>query len=248
MTRIPLSESQVGSESDDYLIELMGLKTDFPDEAMVAYGKIYFRYWDIMFTIAKQVTRDEDIAADLLSDTFNMVYNKASTFKIGKVRNPANIRLSIQKWMTTIMVRIFYDHFLDDAYKKSSDAGELSESYIIEKKVIGKYVSEDYDEFIEQLEMTEQNEVSNIEFPATDVEDSKNLSKIRDYLSKLPDRDRDIVLSVYNYYIPGKYTPAAVLDDLVEKWGTTRENIRKILEKFRKAIKEELQPKMFIRQ
>jgi len=242
-----LNESQAGNESDDYLIELMGLKEDFPEEAMAAYGKIYSRYWDVMFTIAKRVTRDDDIAADLLSDTFNMVYNKASTFKIGKVRNPGNIRLSIQKWMATIMERIFYDHFLDDAYKKSSDGEELAESYIIDKKLIAKHVSDDCDEFIEQLEKAEQNDASDTELPSSGNEDSENLLKIREYISKLPDRDRDIVQTVYNYYIPGKYTPAAVLDDLVDKWGTTRENIRKILEKFRKAIKEELQTKMFIR-
>jgi len=242
--QIAFSNSQAGTETDDYLIELIGLKADFPDEAMAAYGKIYYRYWDIMFAIAIGITKDEDTAADLLSDTFNMIYNKASTFKVGKLRNPDNIRLSIQKWMATIMQHIFYDHFLDDEYKKPSEEDKLSESYVIDKKSISKHINDDYDDFIEKLQEAEQNNIADSQI---NDDESENLLKVKDYLKKLPDRDKDIILTFYNYYIPGKYTPASVLDDLVEKWGTTRENIRKILEKFRKAIKEELQPQMFVR-
>lgn len=243
--RVALSESQAGDESDDYLMELMGMKADFPKEAMDAYGKIYTRYWDLMYEIAKGVTRDEGTAADLLSDTFNVIYHKAATFKKGKVRTPQNIRLSICKWMTTIMKRVFYDHFLDDAYKKSSDDEKLSESYIIDKKHIGKYLSDDYDDFIEQIEIIEREPFDAA--PVVPEEDSGNMAKIKDYISKLPERDRDIILTFYDHHVPGKYTPSDVLDCLVKKWGTTRENIRKILEKVRKSIREELQPQMFIR-
>lgn len=242
--RIALSESKEDDESDDYLIELMGLKTDFPKEAMEAYGKIYSRYWSVMYEIAKGVTNDEDNAMDLLSDTFNMVYNKAATFKKGKIANPENIRFSIQKWMTTIMKRIFYDHFLNEDYKKSSESDKLEESYIIEKRFIGRHFSDDYYGFIEQLE---QDEVDARISVITEDEDSNNIARVKEYIDKLSERDRDIILTFYNHYVPGKYTPGTVLDDLIKKWETTRENIRKILEKFRRSIKEELQPKLFIR-
>ncbi len=244
--QIALSESQAGNESDEYLIELIGLKADFPEEAMAAYGKIYTRYWDIMFAIALRVTRDEDTAADLLSDTFNMIYNKASTFKAGKLKNQDNIRLSIQKWMTTIMQHIFYDHFLDDEYKNPLQEDRLNESYIIDKKSVSKYLDNDYDDFVEKLQVSEQDNVADT-LPCENAEDSENIVKIKDYLKKLPERDRDIILMLYDHYIPGKYTPAAILNILVEKWGTTRENIRKIMEKFRRSIKEDLQSKIFIR-
>lgn len=241
------NESLQESESDDYLIELMGLKGDFPEEALAAYGKIYGRYWEIMYRIALGVTRDAEVAQDLLSDTFNLIYIKASTFKKGKIRNPANMRLSIQKWMTTIMQHIFYDHFLDDAYKKIDDDRPLEESYIIEKKYIGKFLNQDYDDFVELLESKEQNDIPELEPSAEDGEESTNVTKIKAYVSKLSERDQDIVLTVYSYYVPGKYTPTEILDNLVKKWGTTRDNIRKILEKFRKSIKEELQANIHIR-
>lgn len=234
-------------ESDDDLIDLIGMKNEFPQEAMDAYGKIYQRYWDVMYYVARGVTRDEPTAEDLVADTFNMVYNKASTFKKGKIRNPSNIRLSIQKWMTTIMQRIFYDNYLDEAYRDHRDAGNSKESYIIEKKHIIKHLQDDYEGFIDQLEQEElyqENEQTNV---VDDERISENELKITKYLASLPERDRDIILTSYNYHIPGKYTPSEVLDELEKKWDTTRDNIRKILQKFRKSIKEELQTKLFIR-
>ena len=244
--RIALSETNAGDESDDYLMELIGMKADFPVEATDAYGKIYSRYWDVMYEIAKGVTKDEDTAADLLSDTFNVVYNRASTFKKAKITNPENIRKSICKWMTTIMKHVFYDHFLDDAYKAPSDNEKLSESYLIDKKYIAKHFSDDYQDFIDEIDLTEPL-LTAVEPAMVNADGSGNVEKIKDYISKLSERDKDIILTFYDYYIPGKYTPSDVLDGLVEKWETTRENIRKIMEKFRKSIKEDLHSQMFIR-
>lgn len=240
--KITTNESQATDESDDYLMELMGLKQDFPKEALDAYGKIYFRYWDVMLEIAMRVAKDEDTAQDLLSDTFNMVYNKAGTFDKGKASLPENIRLCIQKWMTAIMQNVFYDKYLDEEYKKPSDNENLEDSFMIDKRSIKKHLSDDYKDFVEKFE---ENEL--VEEPDKNEEDSENLELIRDYISKLSERDRDIILTSYNYYIPGKYTPSEVLNELEKRWGTTRQNIRKILEKFRKSIKETLQSQLFIR-
>jgi DNA-directed RNA polymerase specialized sigma24 family protein len=237
--------SPVEDEPDDDLIALMGMKKDFPDEALAAYGKIYQRYWEIMLTIAKGVTRDEKMAEDLIADTFNVIYNRASTFKRGKLRNPNNIRLSITKWMTTIMEHVFYDNFLDDAYKKHSDSETFEESCIIEKQYIVKRLNTDFDEFIGDLENEEETEIQMA--IADSSGDSENIKHVQAYINKQSDRDRDIILTTYNYYETNKYSPTEVLDELEDKWVTTRENIRKILQKFRKAIKEELQSKMIIR-
>ena len=237
--------SPAEDEPDDDLIALMGMKEDFPDEALAAYGKIYQRYWEIMLTIAKGVTRDEKMAEDLIADTFNVIYNRASTFKRGKLRNPDNIRLSITKWMTTIMEHVFYDNFLDDAYKKHSDSETFEESCIIEKQYIVKRLNTEFDEFIGDLENEEETEIQ--QAIADSSGDSENIKHVQAYINKQSDRDRDIILTTYNYYETNKYTPTEVLDELEDKWVTTRENIRKILQKFRKAIKEELQSKMIIR-
>ncbi len=234
-------------ESDDYLIELIGLKGEFPEEAKDAYGKLYLRYREFMFAVAVRVTKNIDDAADLLSDTFNMVYNKASTFKKGKAKNPENLRLSISNWMTTIMEHVFYDHYLDEAYKKPSTEENLEDCYLIDKRSIAKHIDDDYDDFIEKLDApSDFDTVPDITAGGKESE-SDNLIKVKDYLGKLSERDRDIILTTYNYHTPGKYTPGSVLDELTVRWGTTRDNIRKILEKFKKAIKEELQPQLISR-
>lgn len=239
---IATNGSEAADESDDYLMELMGIKQDFPKEALDAYGKIYFRYWDVMLEIARRVAKDDDTAQDLLSDTFNMVYNKAGTFDKGKLKRPENIRLCIQKWMTVIMQHIFYDNYLDEAYKKPSDNENREDSFIIDRKSVKKHLSDDFDDFVDKLGKDESTES-----PDENIEESENLTRIKDYIGKLSERDRDIIFTVYNYYIPGKYTPSEVLDDIEKRWGTTRQNIRKILEKFRKSIKETLQSQLFIR-
>lgn len=239
---IAINGSKEAEEPDDYLIELMGMKADFPQEAMDAYGKIYFRYWDVMLYIAKGVTKDEDTAQDLLSDTFNMVYNKASTFTKTKVKDPDNMRYCIQKWMTAIMQNVFYDNYLDEAYKKPSDNENSEDSFLIDKRSIKKHLDDEYNTFIKELDEIEDS----VQFEYEGA-DSRNLKLVKEYISKLSDRDRDIVLTFYNYYLPGKKTPSEVLNELEKKWNTTRPNIRKILEKFRKAIKESLQPHLLIR-
>lgn len=233
-------------ESDEYLIELIGLKEDFPVEALAAYGKFYDRYWQIMLKIALGKTKDMPEAEDLTADTFAMVYRRAAGFRKGDAKKPAEIKLALLKWMTTIMQHIFYDDYLDDAYK--SNAGEESEdSHIIKVVSVAKHIDDGYDEFLDGFDNEQMPE--HLEDIAADSNNTEtaNLEKIRAYIEKLPDRERDIVLTVYDYHLPGKYTPAAVLQTLELRWGTTKDNIRKILQKFRNSIKEELQPQMFIR-
>lgn len=240
---IAINGSQEAEESDDYLMELMGMKQDFPEEAMAAYGKIYFRYWDVMLKIAIGVTRNEENAQDLLADTFNMVYNKAGTFNKGKASMPENVRLSILKWMTVIMQRIFYDNYLDEAYKKPSDNENDEDSFLIDKLSVRKIFNDDYEDFTEQFDETENVQ----ERPNQIQKDSENIAKVKEYVGRLTERDCDIVLTYYSHYIQGKKTPTVVLDVLEKRWQTTRDNIRKILEKFRKSIKDALQPKLLIR-
>jgi len=250
MKKIVKNEEQ---ESDDYLIELIGIKADFPEEALAAYGTLYDRYWDSMLTIAERVTKDPQKAMDLVSDTFNMVYNRAGSFKKGKIIQQDNLRLAILNWMTSIMRNVFYDNYLDDAYKDSKLKEQEEESPHIIKNVFKAQHFDSYEEdFIDLLEkQEEQNDdptlIYEMDDPEEDKQKSQNLKKIEEYLLKVSDRDRDIILTTYNYYVPGKNTPTSVLDELQNKWGTTRDNIRKILQKFRQSITQNLQDHLNLR-
>jgi DNA-directed RNA polymerase specialized sigma24 family protein len=227
---IDINGTQKAEESDDYLIELMGLKEDFPDEALEAYGKIYTRYWEALYKIAIKIVRDLDDAEDLVADTFNQIYKRASSFKKGKLKQKKNIRIATLSWMTRIMKNVFYDLYLDEQDKQKKFGEPLEESYIIKNVKIIKHLENAQDDLIEELETEENQTIENIELNSTELELS-NVAKVEEYLNKQTERD----------------TPTEVLDYIEHRWGTRRENIRKILEKFRKAIKSDLQPQLTIR-
>ena len=195
-------------DSDDYLIELIGLKRDFPAEAMTAYGQVYDRFWDEMLTIAIKVTKDEQKAMDLVADTFNVVYSKAGTFKKGKIRNKENIHLAILYWMTTIMKNVFYDNYLPEEYyhsKSNKDEFEENDSpNIIQSNFKPKQFDSYEDDFFDLLEKQENDADNESTLTYEIIEDeeqetkSENLKKIEEYLLKISERDRDIILMIYN--------------------------------------------------
>jgi RNA polymerase sigma factor (sigma-70 family) len=57
---------------------------------------------------------------------------------------------------------------------------------------------------------------------------SKNRKLLDNALAGLTDRERDILLTCYDYHEEDKYTPSEVLDALCEIWGTTRPNVRQL--------------------
>jgi len=240
-----LRVSQANEESDDYLIELMGLKKEFKNEALDAYGKIYSRYWPSLLMIAKKILKNEDEACDLVADTLNRIYERAASYKRGKVKTKENLRFVALSWMTQIMRGVFYDLYLEET-AKIKDKTPFEESYIIENVKIVKHLDTLHDDLVDGLEKEEGNEVAE-HFTEAPYDTNDNISQIENYLSKLPEREKDIIRTSYNMYVPGKNTPTEVLNYIENKWGTRRENIRKILEKFRKSIKKDLQVNLIIR-
>lgn len=245
-------------ESDDYLIELIGLKEDFPDEAKAAYGKIYERYWEEMYAIAKTIcinSKDHEAEAqDLVSDTFRIIYHKkAKSFDKTKI-SKKHLRNSIKSWMKTVMLSVHYDLFIDEPTKelitKEKKEGrmlqndDIQESYIIPQISLINHLENAHQEFIDALD---RMEISDVEVNNKEQRETKNDELVYNYINSLPKREADIVREVYTFYVPGKNTPAELLDYIENKWGTTRENYRRIMKKFRDKIKEDLKEKIVIR-
>lgn len=61
-----------------------------------------------------------------------------------------------------------------------------------------------------------------------DSYESINYKILHDALEQLSQRDREILLTLYNFYKKGMNTPSEVLDDLCKMHNTTKINIRKI--------------------
>ena len=121
---------------------------------------------------------------------------------------------------------------------------ETQESYIIPQVAMNRNLDNAHQKFIDVLDNMELND--------TDIENderngTKNDELILSYICSLPEREADIVLTIYTFYVPEKNTPSVLLDSIEEKWGTTRDNIRRILKNFRDKIKEDLKDKIIFR-
>lgn len=247
-------------ESDDYLIELIGIKEDFPEEAKSAYAKIYKRYWEVMYAIAKNICKygrepDED-AQDLVADTFNIIYHKkAKTFDKTKI-SKKHIRASITSWLKTIMLSVHYDLYLDDKTKEklikekkekkdSEDRDiELQDSCYIPNVALIKHLEDAHQDFIEKFDNTNSKSSETINEKS---EETKNTELVYNFMKGLNKKEAEIIRTIYLYYVPGKNTPSEVLDLLENKLGTKRDNIRRIMKKFRDKIKEDLKEEIIIR-
>lgn len=247
------------NDDDDDLIELIGLKDDFPDEARDAYGKLFQSCWKPMFAIAKKICagrRDQlKDAEDLVADTFNKVYENAGSFtKNRKLQDKQRRRYAVLSWLKTIMKNIFYDLYLDDEIKerrkkeKDGIVEDISEHILPGKKrVLKDHFNDEHDDFIDELEL-EENQKGSVGLDGTNQEsESHNEQVVYEHLQKLSERDADIIRTVYNYYVEGKNTPTEVLDDLESRWKTSRSNIRMILKKFNDSIEQQISAKITLR-
>ena len=257
-SNIMTDSSNDSDDSDDYLIELIGLKEDFQKEGMAAYGEIYNRYWDKLYHIAKGVCKNrngyEQEAEDLVADTFQRIYNQASSFNKGDITKKEVIYYRILKWMTSIMKNVFFDLYIDAPGKelilkenkeRKNNPNQIEEisSHIIPIKTIKKHFDDEDEVFLNQLENLEKNN------HISEEEHSETINEelINQYINSLPKREAEIVRETYMCYVPGKNTPKEVLDYFENKFGTKRDNVRRILKKFRDKIKEDLEEKIIIR-
>jgi RNA polymerase sigma factor (sigma-70 family) len=258
MTHLPSTNHE--SESDDYLLELIGLKEDFPEEALEAYGKLYERYWDKMYLIALKVNSDpnrpgwEAEAQDLVSDTFQKVFQKASKFTKGDADTPKKLQLRVLGWMTRLMRNCFYDLYLDEEIKqqiKNDRANKTNEptpdDLYLPRVTMLNHFDDGQDEFIDALDEKEKSDEIEPFDANTKNEESDNMVLVRKYLNSLPTRDKQIVLKYYNAKLPGKNIPSALLDLMEKEFNTTRVNIRRIISNFKKAITQALQDEIIRR-
>lgn len=96
---------------------------------------------------------------------------------------------------------------------------------------------------IEQIEQTDKSiDVSD------KIYESVNIKIMNNALNTLTTRDREIMLTLYNYHEDGRNTPTEILNQLAKLHNTTKPNIRKIKERSRNKIieyfssKSELKP------
>lgn len=69
-----------------------------------------------------------------------------------------------------------------------------------------------------------------------EIYESVNSKLMNEALNTLTTRDREIILTLYNYHEDGRKTPTEILNQIAKLHNTTKPNIRKIKERSEKKI------------
>ncbi len=199
------------AKTDKELLEITAARDVRAEKAFAEFYQRHIRY---MYFICKRDyanTLGEDGAEDLVQDTFVRAYEKAHTFSDDGITEPDKLALRTHGWLRRIAANLFQDMLRRETSVPTQPLAPEHE---------------------EQLADT----------PSADDEqeppESAQMKLIKEALSKLSEREQDIVRTVYQWYEKDKKLPSHVIDDLTEKHKTTPENIRKILSRARKKIEE----------
>jgi RNA polymerase sigma factor (sigma-70 family) len=213
-------------KNDDFdLIEWIECGGDYPAEARKACEILYKRHKEPLFRLLRKIlgkrgVKDDEIV-DLVHDTFYKIYSRRKSCK----RRDTNVSNAFLYWLVTIAENLYND-LPDDQTEVFSDydgveAQDDSGSQAKSQRIVGTNPNSD-------------DEV----FPREEV--------VIDYIQAMPERDREIILSYYDHYIPGKNTPHKVLEELASRHNTTIDYIRVLRTRLIKKIKSELSDKVLI--
>jgi len=209
-------------ESDYDLIEWVELQDDFPEESKKALSILYDRYNEKLYKmlykiLSKHGLLPEDIV-DLVTDTFYKI--QSEKLKCHKQEN--STESSFLYWLITVAKNLYYGILNEQKHKK--EHFQLS-----------------YSPF-------EQKDHENANF-AYEEKSSKypNEEIIVDYVQNLPEREREILLSYFDYYDKEKYTPSEIMSELALRHNTSVDYIRNIRNRLKKRIFQSLSNKIRVR-
>ncbi|NTW49023.1 MAG: sigma-70 family RNA polymerase sigma factor [Chlorobiales bacterium] len=176
-----------------------------------AFGEFYNRHARYLYFICKrdyQATLGEEGVQDLVQETFIRVYEKAGTFKSDGLTDKEKLTLRTHGWLRRIAANLFLS-------KRRAQTG-VPETLLGPDMLAG---------LAETLPNDEQ-----------DSTESPKITMMKEALSTLSEREREIMQTIYQWYEPGKKLPSHIVDELTERYKTTPENIRKIRSRARQKI------------
>lgn len=215
----------LNEESDYDLLEWVELQGDYPEEGRKAIAILYDRYKTPLYKMLKKILSSHGVQAeevvDLVTDTFYKIQAEGLTCQ---KQNDAT-EASFLYWLITIAKNEYYG-ILKDRLKKE-------------------------DHFLLSSFSDEDNQTENdINQSISYNEDSlvyANEEVIVEYIQNLAERDREILLSFFDYYQEGKYTPTKIMSELAFRHNTSIDYIRNVRNRLKKRIVTELSGKIKIR-
>jgi RNA polymerase sigma factor (sigma-70 family) len=200
----------LSKKMDGELLMLIAQRHDGWEDAFRVF---YERHREYLFYICNRKYCHElgaDAVQDLVQDTFVRVLEKAHTFRADDTLSPDASLRRTRGWLQRIAENLFNDHHRRNT---SIPTEPLTDAHIV------------------HTSMPAEND-------SQDSQDSKQMKIIKDALNSLTEREQDIMRTVYQWYDSGKNLPEHVIEELTQRYDTTPENIRQILSRARKKVRE----------
>ncbi len=216
MSQAPeIQTTDFSKDTDADLLTMISWKQEDDDGAREAWGEFYRRHFTFLsFVCLKFYGRQLGDAGveDLVNETFLHVFAKAAQgFRPGDDSDAQVNRRHVESWLRTVAHNVF----LMDLRGRRRDPNTML-----------------YD-----------IDVAMPTAPTMSAEREEQCQRVREVIESLPERERDVLFARFWNYdrAGGKQTFAPeVLADLIDRWETTDANIRKILSRTLKKIKERL--------
>ena len=201
-------------EIEDMLLAFY-YKDENKKEAENAFSKLYRIYSSYILVVVQEVKKAQsfnfydDIVDAVVTNTFLTFYEKFENFNIDEKDSSRDVNYKLKAYLSKIAKNELFD-----LMKKSYFESEHE-------------LSLDNDEF--------NNEAIDIELDEK-VEDSLYVKMLKEILNTFKERDRAILLSLYDHYQNGKKSPKELREWLCKVHNTTEDNIRKVKSRCEKKI------------
>lgn len=196
-------------------------KEEFTADAQNSFITFYKEYSKYLYKVVIEAKKKytflrEDIIHDVVNNTFLKIYENPLLFQIDETHNDIITDARFKAYLAAIA-----KNNLKDLLKT-----EIKENHL-------KIIDDD-----EQI----------FDPPEIEIEENISLSQSRiildEVLNSFKERDKAILLTLYEFYEEGKNTPSETLDWLCEVHNTTRDNIKAIKSRCNKKIVEHFNSKL----
>jgi len=215
----PLSVSPLAIYADHELLELMALKDDM-DTAHQAFNEFYARFkqdlFDSINSICQTYTNKNELSGIIFNNTFFKAFNYAYTFAVPDGTAPEGVRLKILGWLATIA-----RNDLKAQFSPKLRPNKHKEEAVYRAMLKNGNSSNNRETYQEKI--------------------------VQEAIRQIPkERDREIFFIYWLYYEPGEKgqamkLPDDIYEELCAKYNTTEQNIRQIISRTNRIVKEYLQ-------
>lgn len=233
------ADSTLGEAPDGRLFALMARRDEEGRNAFTEFHRRYIA--DFHRLVCKRRGLSDAAADDLVQETMLQAYLAAATFEARDDLDPAGRRRWVLGWLSRIAQNLYYGDFRKQKVTlvSSSETQVNSESA---SPPVSEETEISYAELQHRIHEAE-DAVAGIPH-AAEEQVSPERQLLRDALSTLGEREREIFLLSYEYRQPGEehpHIPKAVIDELCDRYGITPAYMRKLRERARKQVLDYLQ-------